>query len=139
RRGVGVYRQYAEHASGHGIALRALGNKVADPDDTAYLRDEVGDALLGCVGQSAWVRSAERGSVLPTSALAPANLAVLESVLAALDERQRDWAAYHRSTIEFHLRNAAAWGNRAAGADLAAQVDPDFEPGPGALAVPVHT
>jgi CO dehydrogenase maturation factor len=133
RRGVGVVRQYAEHAAGHGVELRVLGNKVADPGDVAYLREQVGDALLGWLGQSAWVRAAERGDGAPISALEPANLAVLDAVLAALDERQRDWAAYHRATVAFHLRNAAAWGNRAVGADLAAQVDPTFVPGPGVV------
>jgi CO dehydrogenase maturation factor len=55
---------------------------------------------------------------------------VLDAVLAALDDRQRDWAAYHRGSVEFHLRNAAAWANRALGTDLAAQIDPEFVPGP---------
>jgi CO dehydrogenase maturation factor len=137
RRGIGVYRQYAEHAGGHGVELRVLGNKVADADDVEFLRGEVGDALLGWFGQSAWVRAAERGDVAPVGSLEPANLAVLGAVLDALDARQRDWAAYHRGTVEFHLRNAAAWGNRAVGADLAAQVDPDFVPGPGAASA-VH-
>ena len=95
RRGVGVYRQYAAHAAGHGVALRVLGNKVADADDLAYLQDEVGDALLGCLTPSPWVRAAERGAVAPVTRLEPANLAVLGSVLAALDARERDWAAYH--------------------------------------------
>ncbi|MGH8964264.1 MAG: ATP-binding protein [Actinomycetes bacterium] len=129
RRGVGVYLQYAEHARGHGVALRVLGNKVTDPDDVAYLRDQVGDDLVGWFGQSAWVRAAERGDVAPIGALEPANLAVLDAVLAALDARERDWGAYHRGTVEFHLRNAAAWANRALGRDLADQVDPDFVPG----------
>ena len=137
RRGIGVYQQYAEHARGHGVALRVLGNKVTDTEDVAYLREQVGDALIGWFGQSAWVRAAERGAVAPVGSLEPANLAVLDAVLAALDAQQRDWAAYHRGTVEFHLRNAAAWGNRAVGADLAAQVDPDFVPGPGAVSV-VH-
>lgn len=134
RRGVGVYQQYAEHAAGHGVALRVLGNKVADPADVDYLRGQVGDALLGWLGQSAWVRAAERGDVAPIAELEPANLEVLGAVVAALDARERDWAAYHRGTVEFHLRNAAAWGNRAVGADLAAQIDPDFVPGRGVLA-----
>jgi CO dehydrogenase maturation factor len=129
RRGIGVYQQYAEHARGHGVELRVLGNKVTDADDVAYLREQVGDALLGWFGQSAWVRAAERGAVAPVGALEPENLAVLTAVLTALDARERDWAAYHRGTVEFHLRNAAAWGNRAVGADLAAQIDPDFVPG----------
>jgi CO dehydrogenase maturation factor len=132
RRGVGVFRQYAEHAAGRGVELRVLGNKVADGADgadVAYLREQVGDALLGWIGQSAWVRSAERGELLPVEALEPQNLAVLRDLLAALDARTRDWAAYHRATVEFHLRNAGAWGNRAVGEDLAAQVAPGFVPG----------
>ena len=54
---------------------------------------------------------------------------MLGSVLAALDARERDWAAYHRATVAVHLRNAAAWGDRATG-DLAAQIDPEFVPAP---------
>jgi CO dehydrogenase maturation factor len=130
RRGVGVFRQYAEHADGHGVALRVLGNKIADDADAAWLREQVGGALVGCVGQSAWVRAAERGAVARVTDLEPANVAAFDSVLAALDARERDWAAYHRGTVAFHLRNAEAWGNRAVGTDLAAQVAPDFVPAP---------
>ncbi|MBW0114633.1 ATP-binding protein [Pseudonocardia abyssalis] len=129
RRGVGVFRQYAEHAAGHGVALAVLGNKVADDADVAYLREQVGDALIGWFEQSSWVRAAERGSVQPVSALEPANLAALAAVRSALDARERDWSAYHRGTVEFHLRNARAWGDKAVGADLAAQIDPGFVPG----------
>jgi CO dehydrogenase maturation factor len=49
-------------------------------------------------------------------------------VLAALDAERRNWAAYHRGTVAFHLRNAEAWANKAMGADLAAQVDEHFVP-----------
>ncbi|QJY49806.1 AAA family ATPase [Pseudonocardia broussonetiae] len=135
RRGVGVFRQYADHAAGHGVALGVLGNKVADDADAAYLREQVGDALLGRFGQSAWVRAAERGDPRPVAELEPENLAALDAVAAALDAQQRDWAAYHRGTVEFHLRNARAWGDRAVGVDLAAQIDPDFVPG---APVPTH-
>lgn len=130
RRGVGVFRQYAEHARGHGVALRVLGNKVADASDLDYLREQVGDALVGHLGRSGWVRAAERGDVRPVGELEPANLATLDAVREALDARERDWAAYQRGTVTFHLRNAAAWGNRAVGVDLADQVDPDFVPAP---------
>lgn len=126
RRGVGVFRQYAGHAAGHGVALRVLGNKITEPAEARWLREQVGDALLGCLGQSAWVRAGERGTPAPLTGLEPANRAVLDAVRAAVDARSRDWAAYHRGTVEFHLRNAAAWGNRAVGVDLAEQVDPDF-------------
>lgn len=135
RRGVGVFRQYAEHAAGRAVALRVLGNKVADGPDVDYLREQVGEALLGWFGQSAWVRSAERGELLPVAELEPENLDVMGRLQAALDARVRDWAAYHRGTVEFHLRNARAWANRAVGEDLAAQVAPGFVPGPTPVAV----
>ena len=48
--------------------------------------------------------------------------------------RPKDWTAFQKHAVDFHLRNAAAWANAATGLDLAAQVDPDFRHGPEALA-----
>jgi CO dehydrogenase maturation factor len=130
KRGVGVFRQYAEHARGHGVELRVLGNKIDGCADAVWLRQQVGEALIGCVGQSAWVRSAERGGVARVADLEPSNLAAFDAVLAALDAERRNWAAYHRGTVAFHLRNAEAWANEAVGTDLAAQIDEHFVPSP---------
>ena len=44
--------------------------------------------------------------------------------------RARTGRAYARQAAEFHLRNAAAWANDRAGADLTDQIDPDFVLGP---------
>ena len=52
------------------------------------------------------------------------NRAVLADVQAALDGRERDWAAYHRTAVALHRANATAW----AGVDRIAQIDPDFVP-----------
>jgi CO dehydrogenase maturation factor len=128
RRGVRVYRQLRQHVEGHGVRLRVVGNKAAAEDDTAWLRDELGSALLATVGQSAWVRAAEQGRTPSFDALEPDVRHALDAVLAELDAVQRDWTAYHRDTVHFHLRNARAWANQSAGRDLAEQVDPDFFP-----------
>jgi CO dehydrogenase maturation factor len=130
RRGMDVYRQFARHAARYDVDLRVLGNKITGPDDVEYLRAQVGDALLGWLSHSAWVRAAERGGNPPLTELEPENQAVAAALLATLDDRRRDWGAYHRNTVEFHLRNAAAWGDRAVGTNLASQVDPAFVPGP---------
>ncbi|MGQ0483281.1 MAG: nucleotide-binding protein [Pseudonocardia sp.] len=130
RRGVGVYRQYLANAAGHRLNLKVVGNKITEPDDLAYLRSEVGDDLLGALEQSSWVRAAERGRPRPLAELEPANRAALDAVLAELDATERNWAAYHRDTVEFHRRNAQAWANQAAGRDLTEQIDPEFVPGP---------
>ncbi|MDT7619447.1 MAG: dehydrogenase maturation factor, partial [Pseudonocardiales bacterium] len=129
QRGIGVYRQYLANAAGHRVALRVVGNKVADQADADYLGDQVGPALLTTLGHSAWVRAAERGTPRPLDTLEPANRSALGEVLAALDATERDWGAYHRDTVEFHLRNARAWANQSVGRDLSDQVDPGFVPG----------
>jgi CO dehydrogenase maturation factor len=91
RRDIGLYRQCAEKASGHGVELRVLGNKISDGGDTAWLTEQMGDALLGCVGHSAWVRAAERGTAGPISGLEPGNTHAMAAVHRALDACRRIW------------------------------------------------
>ena len=56
--------------------------------------------------------------------------AAIASLRLALDARTRDWAKLTRQAADFHLRNARAWANSAAGQDLTRQVDPGFVLGP---------
>ncbi|WP_063043779.1 ATP-binding protein [Nocardia pseudovaccinii] len=129
-RSVGVYRQYLGYAKDFGIRIAVIGNKVCDDDDLAFLREQVGENLLCWIGRSAHVRAAERGQIRPIAELEPDNLQALATIRSTVDATTRDWVAYQRQAVEFHLRNARAW----AGEDLAAQVDPDFVPGPHLLA-----
>ncbi|WP_228979760.1 ATP-binding protein [Streptomyces sp. DH12] len=128
RRGVSVYRQYKEYARDFGVTLRVVGNKVQGRDDVDFLRDEVGDDLLVTVGHSDWVRAMEKGRTGPFRELEPENRAALRALREAADATyaRRDWDRYTRQMVHFHLRNAESWGNARTGADLAAQVDPDF-------------
>lgn len=89
RRDVGAYRQCAEKASAHGVELRVLGNKISDWGDAAWLTEQMGDALVGCIGHSAWVRAAERGTAGSVSGLEPGNAVALAAVRAALDGCRR--------------------------------------------------
>ncbi|MEU0560363.1 ATP-binding protein [Dactylosporangium sp. NPDC006015] len=125
-RSVGVYRQYTGYARDHGVRVAVVGNKVDDADDVAFLRDEVGDDLLGWIGRSAFVKAAERGRHLPIGDLEAGNAEALRTMRAALDGCGKDWPRYAAQAAEFHTRNATAWGNARAGADLTAQIDPDF-------------
>ncbi|MEU2259164.1 ATP-binding protein [Streptomyces sp. NPDC019645] len=128
RKGVSVYRQYKEYARDFGVALRVVGNKVQGPDDVDFLRDEVGDDLLVTVGHSDWVRSMEKGRPPRFAQLEEPNRDALRTLLQAADASygRRDWVRYTRQMVHFHLKNAESWGNAKTGADLAAQVDPDF-------------
>jgi CO dehydrogenase maturation factor len=125
-RSVGVYRQYADYARDFGVRLLVIGNKINDADDAEFLREQAGDDLLGWLESSRHVRAAERGTARPITELEPANLGTLRLMLSTVDAVPRDWERYQRQGIEFHLRNARAWGNARTGEDLAAQVDSDF-------------
>ena len=85
RRAVGLYHLHAEHAAAEQAALLVLGNKTSDWGDAAWLTEQVGDALLGCVGHSAWVRAAERGTAGSISGFEPGNTAALAAARSALD------------------------------------------------------
>ena len=129
-RSVGVYRQYADYARDFGVRLAVVGNKVSDADDVEFLREQAGDDLLGWIESSRHVRAAERGTARPITELEPHNLETLSVMLSDVDSVRRDWPRYQRQGVEFHLRNARAWGNARTGEDLAAQVDWSFIPLP---------
>jgi len=133
-RAVGVCRQYQRYAASFDVAIAMVGNKVTDEGDRAFLRQQLGADLLACLDQSEYVRAAERGDVRPIGQLEPANRHTLERLRAAVDAIDKDWAAFQRQTVEFHIRNARAWGNAAAGTDLLGQIDPTFALAPSVLA-----
>ncbi|MEU0075775.1 ATP-binding protein [Streptomyces sp. NPDC006332] len=136
RKGVSVYRQYREHAQEFGIRIAAVGNKVTGEDDLLFLKEQLGDDLLTHLVDSPWVRSAEQGRTeAGPESLEPLNRHALNILRETVDSHPRNWAALHAHAVEFHLRNARAWANGTTGLDLAAQVDPDFVPGPAALVV----
>ncbi|WP_406059597.1 ATP-binding protein [Streptomyces sp. NBC_01077] len=128
RKGVSVYRQYKEYARDFGVALKVVGNKVQGQDDLDFLRAEVGDDLLVTVGHSDWVRAMEKGRPPRFELLEADNRMSLQALQDAADDSytDRDWDRYTRQMVHFHLRNAESWGNAKTGADLAAQVDPEF-------------
>ena len=132
-RGVSVYRQYRDYADGYDVALAVVGNKVTGPQDVDFLREHVGADLLACFGASGYVRAAEQGRFAPLDALEPEHRDVLRTLARAADARPKDWTRFQQQAIDFHLRNARAWADKATGADLSAQVDPEFVHGPQAL------
>ncbi len=133
RKGIGVYRQWSQYAAGYDVAVVVAGNKVQTPDDVAYLREHAGDDLLAWFGHEPAVRAMEQGRPSGLADLGPGTRAGLAAVQAAADAQVKDWAAYTRQAVEFHLKNARAWANAAVGVDLAGQVDPEFTLGPQAV------
>jgi CO dehydrogenase maturation factor len=130
RKGVAVYRQWVDYAADYDVALRVVGNKVHDQDDVAFLRAEVGDALLCSFGVSPAVRGMEQGRPFTLGDLNAQDRTALATLQATVDARDKDWPKFTRQAVEFHVKNARAWANSATGEDLEAQIDPDFVLGP---------
>ncbi|WP_255953313.1 ATP-binding protein [Streptomyces odontomachi] len=128
RKGVSVYRQYKEYAQDFDVTLKVIGNKVQGPDDLDFLRAQVGDDLLVTVGSSDWVRAMEKGHPPRFDDLEADTRHALRTLHHAVDTGYagRDWERYTRQMVHFHLKNAQSWGNAKTGADLSAQVDPEF-------------
>ncbi|MBA0053525.1 ATP-binding protein [Streptomyces sp. AJS327] len=128
KKGTAVYRQYKEYARDFGVPLRVVGNKVQNEDDRDFLRAETGPDLLVTVGHSDWVRAMEKGRPGALTELEPENAEALRRLHSAADGTyaHRDWERYTQQMVHFHLRNAESWASERVGADLAAQVDPDF-------------
>jgi CO dehydrogenase maturation factor len=124
RKGIGVYRQYTDYARDYDVAIAVVGNKVQGEEDVDYLREHVGDDLLTWLVQSPAVRALEQGR--EGVELESANQQALGRMRQILDRRTKDWAKFQRQAVEFHVKNAGSWANRATGEDLEAQVDPDF-------------
>ena len=133
RKAIGVYRQWSQYADGFDVALAVAGNKVQTPDDVTFLREHAGDDLLTWIGHEPAVRAMEQGRPFGLADLGPDARTALATLQAAVDVQVRDWAKFTRQGVEFHLKNARAWANGAVGADLAAQVDPEFTLGPQAI------
>ena len=126
RKSLAVYRQWISYAADHGVALAVVGNKVQDPGDVAFLREQAGEDLLTCFGHLPELRAAEQGRPFGVEHLAPGARDGLGVLRQAVDARVKDWPAFTRQAVEFHLKNAHAWANAATGQDLASQVDPEF-------------
>ncbi len=123
---TGVYEQCRKYAAPFGTKLFVVGNKVENEADEAFIRERVGDALIGCFGKSEYVRNLEKGIFAPVEALEAENRAVIDAILATAATLERDWRKYQQVGLQFHRQAAESWADVLHGADLMAQHDPEF-------------
>lgn len=125
-RSLDVYDQYRDYARDHDVTIRVMANKLDDADDHDFIRDRVGEDLIGGLSRSPFIKAMEKGRTLPLGDLEPANKEALKGLLASIDQQRKDWDLYHRYAVLLHRLNAARWGNDAIGSDLTHQIDPEF-------------
>ena len=117
-RSLSVYDQYRNYARDHDVNIRVMANKLDEAGDRDFVRDRVGEDLIGGLMRSHFIKMMEKGRVLPLCDLEHANRAALEALLFAVSRQTKDWDRYYRDAVEFHRRNAASWANEAIGSDL---------------------
>ena len=97
-RSVGVYRQYVGYARDFGVRVHVVGNKVDDASDVDVPARRT--SATTCSPGSAGRRTCGRPSaarVRPIDALEPANRDALDTIRAAVDACDKDWARYTRA------------------------------------------
>lgn len=124
---LAVYEQYAGYAAGHGVTLKVVANKICSDADVALITERVGKDYLTGLQDSEYIRKLEQGCIEPLSQLEPSNHDALSRMLEFVDTQRKDWAKYYRQAVEFHIKNAEAWGNAQQGSDLAEQIDQQFD------------
>lgn len=126
QRSLSVYDQYTSYAAGHGVLVKVIGNKIEDGEDALFIAGRAGRDMIGSISRSDFVRASEKGQFLPLTDLEPGNADVLRGLQEMLESLAKDWDAYQRQAIYFHLRNARSWANQALNADLTRQIDDQF-------------
>ncbi|MFA5593391.1 MAG: adenylyl-sulfate kinase [Micavibrio sp.] len=125
---IGVYEQARQYAGPFGIRLYIIGNKIAAPDDLAFIEEKTGQKCLCHFGDLAIIRGHEKGRDYDIAAIDNAIAESLEEMRKAFHALgPRDWNRYVENGKFFHKRAAEGWANAMYGADLMTQHDPDFD------------
>ena len=123
---IGVYEQYKKYAKDYGVNIKVVANKIEDPADISFIKEHVGNDLVASFHRSSFIRSFEKGIGKPFSELEAENLNALSLMQAEIDRCEKNWNAFYKNAIEFHIKNADSWANEAIGEDAKLQVDPEF-------------
>ncbi len=123
---AGVYEQCRAYGDPFGIPIHVVGNKIEDESDMNFIRARVGDALIGGLTRSPFLRRQDKGEFAPIAALEPENTALLSVIKSLADEKQRDWERYLRNNRHFLEKAARSWADALYKTDMMGQVDPSF-------------
>jgi CO dehydrogenase maturation factor len=123
---LGVYQQYKNHASGYGVTLKVVANKVEGAGDVDFIKRQAGDDYITAFGLSGYVRQMEKGVIRNLSEVEAENMAALETLLKLVNERKKDWNKFYRQAVEFYIKNAESWANAQLCTNVINQIDPAF-------------
>lgn len=127
--GVSVYQQYRALAKSAGITDRlvVLGNKITDELDIEYLREHIGEALLGSLAHNQAIkRDRQRGLPVRAEHLTDSERAILEALMAHTSKHVVDAQVRLSYLYDLHRRYSSKASIRERFGDLTDQIDPSF-------------
>lgn len=126
--GVSVFAQYMELAKEAGVQeyIFALGNKVDDEEDVAYLTSHIGDKLIGSLGRQSYLkRSRQSGEPIDIDKINGLE-EVFGRVVRLTQENMTSEARRIGLLHALHRKHAQADYIIARHGDLTEQIDPEF-------------
>ncbi len=127
KKSLAVYEQYRAYADPYKMPIVAIGNKVQDESDKSYLREKLGEALIGFLEYSRFVRQEEKNGPMNITGLEQTNQAILQVLETKVASTEKNWQRSLELAQLFHRRNAESWANALLGIDATTQMDPNFQ------------
>ena len=106
QKSVAVYNDFMQRYTGDSRVV-VIGNKVMDGDE-AYLREQIGDSLVGIIPHSKSVRQYEQGRT-PFDSFVDANSEVFDGILQKIGTVERDWGSYLHNLCTAHDQICKEW------------------------------
>lgn len=121
-----VFKQAQAYLAPFNMQVWVVGNKIENEDDITFIKNTVGDRWVGAIGNSQYVRNAEKGRFADISTLEPENVETLQKMKQLVDSTAKDWDAYYSIGLKYHQIVANSWGEQWLGVDVMSHVDPTF-------------
>lgn len=120
-----VFHQYTDYARDFGIPLAVVANKIEDEDDLRFVKDAVGEAHIATFSRSRYVRSLEKGTLLPLTEIEPENAKAIDAILNAAGGALKDWEKFFADAVMVHKKTAES--RPESRDELLAQIDEEFD------------
>lgn len=125
---VDVYKQYIKHKEGFVLNLIAVGNKITSKDDEEFLKDKIGDDLIGFINESRFIRSIEKGRSPELFELENENRKTLQKINDYLDAHKIPRVEMYGQLANLHKKHALSWLNDRFNFDFSSQIHTNFNP-----------
>lgn len=127
QKSVKVYNDYVELVPQYADRLFVVGNKISDPDDEQFLRQNIPQGVyLGSIPLSRYLKDFEQGDTGAIEGFGAEQAPTFKRVYKTLRSRKRDWPRYIELLRAAYDWDCQRWYSDFYGCDLATGIDRSF-------------